>query len=178
MTIKYSLSFDDCMQQQLYMADKSPLIKARRRRSHLLIPLAYVGFGIYAMMSGNQGVAAAVMFAVALIWMIFYPKYSQWRYKRYFHKWINERHKDIIGTPIEMKIQDNEIELQTEGVRSAIDWSEIDSLVRFDKQFLFLLTSGSSIIIAQNADYSAEAFIEAIENRGLPILDERNWEWK
>lgn len=166
------------MQQQLYMASNSQLIKTRRRRSHFLIPFAYVAFGIYAMMNEGQEIAATVMFVVALVWLVFYPKYSRWRYQRHFKSWINERHNDIIGKLIEMNVSEQDIQMSAQGSSSTIDWSEITDLICFEKQFLFLLKSGSSIIIAKNESYSDDEFISSVEKRGISIKDERSWEWK
>ena len=166
------------MRQQLYMASNSPLIKTRRRRSHMLVPLAYVGFGIYAMATGDQVLATVLLFTIAVLWLLFYPKYSAWRYKRHFKSWINERHSELLGQEIEMNLKESAIELTMDGQASTIDWKEIKSLVVFESQLLFLLNSGSSIIIAQNSTYDTKKFVAQVSQKEIECIDASNWEWK
>lgn len=166
------------MQQQLYMASTSHLIKTRRRRSQILVPLAYIAFGIYALVDGDRTFASTLMFLVALIWLIFYPKYSAWRYKRHFKSWVNERHSELLNKEITLELTTEKIRMQLEGNESFIDWNEIERLIEFPSQFLFRMTSGSSIIVAKNDSYSAEEFKTIIASKKIEILDENTWEWK
>lgn len=173
----YSLSFDDCLTQQLFMSSRSRLIQTRRRRSQMLVPLVYIGFGLYSFIKGENILVGGVFIMVAILWILFYPKFANWRYKRYFSKSVKQSSQNLFGKTINMELRKNSIYMDMEGSSGTIEWDEFDAFAELENQFVLLMNKGNSIVIAKNDSYLSQKFVSFLTSMNVEYLDCKDWSW-
>ena len=72
MTIEYTIEEADFLTHQLYIASRSERIKRKRKRSRLLVPIAYLVIGLYFYLQQQQNLGYA-FFLIGILWFFFYP---------------------------------------------------------------------------------------------------------
>lgn len=93
MKISYQIKEEDYLIHQLYTASKSRIIKRKRIVFWLMVPIAYASFAYLTYFQFRQYDVGYFMGGQALFWLVLYPFYSKWNYKRHYRKHINEHLK-------------------------------------------------------------------------------------
>lgn len=178
MNIKYQLSASDFLAYQLYASSKSKLHQKRRFRSRLIIPIFYVILGLFLALANDRPVVGGIFTGLGVIWFIFYPMYSQWRYKRHFQKHVNENYKNRIHQPVEFELNENSVYVKDMVSESTINGNELKSLIETPGHFFIKLSSGLSLIVPKHTVENQAAFKSLILAFGAEYVNELNWVWK
>ena len=177
MTINYQLTNSDFLEYQLYTSSKSELHKKRRFRSRIIIPIIYLVLGLFANQSGKFGIGIAfVIFGI--LWFVFYPLYSKWRYKNHFKKHVEENYKNRINKPVEIDFDENSVNAKDFTSESKINGTELKELIETKNHFFIKLTTDLSLIVPKHSVENQTEFKKRVTELGAEYVDELNWKWK
>lgn len=178
MEIGYTLDEDDFLQYQLYTSSKSKTIKRRRLIMWALIPVLYLALALYNYANKNELLFPVILLIFTILWFIFYPIYSKFRYKKHYKKYVQTNYKTRFFKPVELNINSNYIEAKDFTGESKINISEIEYLVELKDQFLLHVSSNASIIIPKRDLQEIDDFKNEFKKLNIPIREELNWKWK
>ena len=178
MTINYQLTNSDFLEYQLYTSSKSELHKKRRFRSRIIVPIIYVLFGLYlANKNGDNGIG--IVFAgIGILWFVFYPLYSKWRYKNHFKKHVEENYKNRINKPVEIDFDENSVNAKDFTSESKINGTELKELIETKDHFFIKLTTDLSLIVPKHSIENQMEFKKRVTELGAEYVNELNWKWK
>lgn len=179
MKLEYTLNFSDFLECQLYVSSKSELHKKNRNKSRIVVPIIYIVLGLFILYLKKTELAI-LFFAFAVIWFLFYPLYSKWKYKKHFEKHIKENHKNRIGKKAILNFDKDSdfIETADFGTQTKIQNSEFDKLIELKDHYFLRLKSELTLIIPKRAVSEQEKFKKLFSDIDLEYVDELNWEWK
>lgn len=178
MKITYSLSADDLLQYQLYFISQNKSLKRRRVVMRWLIGTIYIVIGFQLYYSRDTVSSLLIFGGFGLIWLIFYPYYSRWRYRNYYKKQILESNPTKIDKETILEFEANYLFAKDGTSESKIDYNGIHQLIELKNQLLIKLDNASSIVIPKgNVENLAELKI-FLEQRNIPFVDNSGWKWK
>jgi YcxB-like protein len=181
MVLKYSLSANDYLQHQLFIASKSPRIKAQRRKSWILMTVAF-GALAYVFSENENKTMMYSFLAVAVISLCFYPFYLRSHYRKHYEKFIADTYKDRVNEMLTLEFTGTHIETVDKTGESRIHLSEIGGIVETGGYIYLQMQSGGSLIIPKLK-------IEAVDDLRMELkqlatrlsveyLQELEWKWK
>lgn len=177
MNINYTLTNHDFLEYYLYASSRSKSHKKRRFRSRIIIPIIYLLFGFYSAKVDNN-IGIGIVFAlVAIVWFIFYPMYSRWRYKKHYQKHVKENYRNRINKPIEIDFDGDEINTKDFSSESRINGTEIKELVETKNHFFIILNSDMSLVVPKHSIMNQSEFKTRILDFGAEYIDELDWKW-
>ncbi|NRD20952.1 YcxB family protein [Winogradskyella eckloniae] len=179
MKLEYTLNFSDFLEYQLYVSSKSELHKKNRNKSRIVVPIIYIILGAFILFIKKTELAIA-FFGFAVLWFLFYPLYSKWKYKKHFEKHIKENYKNRIGKKATLNFDKDAdfIEASDFGTQTKIQDSEFDKLIELKDYYFLRLKSELSLIIPKRAVSDQEKFKKLFSDINLEYVNELNWEWK
>lgn len=183
MKISYQIKEDDYLVHQLYTASKSRSIKRKRIVFWLIVPLAYASLGYLTYFQFRQHDVGYVMAGLSMFWLIVYPFYSSWNYKRHYRKHINKHLKGQFDQIVNLELGTDYISIQdAKQNRSNIVFSSLKEIVEIPSHFLIRLSNSSSIILPKRefTDIKElQKFLGLIVTRHKIVFKkEANWKWK
>ncbi|MCH4552891.1 hypothetical protein [Aestuariibaculum lutulentum] len=177
MKLTYTLGKSDFLEYQLYASSKSKSHKSRRFRSRIIIPFIYVALGGYVVSLGN--LTEGLMFAgIGVVWFLFYPKYSKWRYKKHFQKHIEEHYQNRIDKTVELTIEDGSLLTKDFTAETKVNASELKELIELPKHVFIRLTTELALIVPKQKIKDLEVFKNEIQSLGATYVDDIQWQWK
>ncbi len=179
MNINYNLSHSDFLAYQLYTSSKSKLHNKKRLRSRVIIPIFYILlalFNFYKKGTYTLGIGFIIIIIIAIIWFVFYPTYSKWRYKKLFNKHIKEHYKNRINKPIEISFNEDGV-LNTKDFisESKISGTELKAFIETTEHVFIKLASDLSLVIPKHAIENLSELKKHIVGLGAEYVDELNW---
>ena len=178
MNINYQLTNLDFLEHQLYTSSKSELHKKRRFRSRIIIPILYLVLGFFfANQSGKLGIGIGVA-VFGILWFLFYPLYSKWRYKNHFRKHVEENYKNRINKLVEIDFDENSLNAKDFTSESRIKGTELKELIETKDHFFIKLQTDLSLIVPKHAIENHSEFKKRITELGAEYVDDLNWKWK
>jgi len=176
MKIEYKLTNDDFLEFQLYTASKSKTIEKKRRFGRIIIPLLYFGIAAYSLI--NDSVLFGIILLVfGLIWFVFYPRYSKYRYKRHYKNHIAEHYQNRVNITEELIFEENFVFSKDNSSEAKIEVEEFEYLIELKAYFFLTLKRGISFIIPKSQVTDVMAFKNKIEKLGIQYVNELEWEW-
>ena len=179
MKLEYALNFEDFLEYQLYTSSISELQKKNRNKTRIIVPIIYIIFGILIVFTKKIELAI-IFFAFAVIWYLFYPLYSKWKYKKHFENHIKENYKNRIGKKATLNFEKDAdfIETSDFGTQTKIMSKEFDKLIELKEHYFLRLKSELSLIIPKRAVSDQEKFKVLFSDLEIEYVNELNWEWK
>lgn len=183
MKISYKIKEEDYLTHQLYTASQSKLVKRKRFIFWLIVPFAYGVFGFLSYFDFRQPNIAYVMAGLALFWLVIYPFYSRWNYKRHYSKHINEHLKGQFDQMVDLELTDKNVSIQdAKGNRSEITFESLKEIVELPDHFFIRLENNSSIILPKNEFKNIkelQKFLGLIVTKHkAPFRKDVKWRWK
>lgn len=176
MKLEYALSLDDYYEHQLYQASQSKVLKKRRRRNQLSVPVLYAGLAIWVYYKQQNWVNSGIFLFSGLLWYFFYPIYANWSAKRFYKKYIGERYVDQANIPVTIELTDTGITGNEEFIESKILNEEFDEVTELPNQYSLKMKNGQSLIIPKRAIDDVELFKEYLSGYGMTYLDRTDFE--
>lgn len=149
MTLQYPIDENDFLTHQLYIASQSERIKKKRKRSRLIVPVAYVLMALMFYFQGKPELMI-IFFIIAMCWYVIYPSWERKKYERHYRQFISENYKIRIGRMAAISINNDCFMTKDDGGESKILTSETDEIVEIPSLILIRLKSGQSLIIPKN----------------------------
>ncbi len=178
MKLEYKLNADDFLTHQLYSSSKSESQKKSRNRARIIWPIVYTLFGLFLYYRDDTVLGPIMFSGLGILWLLFYPTYSKWRYKKHFEKHVHENYKNMIGQTVEFEFSMETVTIKDHTSESSIKVSELKTFVETRNHFFITLTTGLSIIIPKRVVENLPAFFLKMEDLKVDYLDELNWVWK
>ncbi|MCB9203771.1 MAG: YcxB family protein [Flavobacteriales bacterium] len=91
-TAYYNLDEEDYLAFQLHNASISGQIAAKRKKTRVRVPIAYVIFGLLLLWA-DVTMPGLAFVAFAILWYFFYPKYEAKKYEKHFRSHVQENFK-------------------------------------------------------------------------------------
>ncbi|CAG5081625.1 YcxB family protein [Parvicella tangerina] len=147
MKISYQIKEEDYLTHQLYTASKTKKIRRKRIVFWLIVPVAYASAGYLSYFQFRQHNVGLVMFGLAIFWLLFYPFYSRWNYKRHYRNHIQKHLKGQFDQVVSLELGDNRLIIQdAKGNNSNIKYVSVKEIVELPDHFLIRMQTNSSII--------------------------------
>ncbi|HMC01955.1 MAG TPA: YcxB family protein, partial [Flavobacteriaceae bacterium] len=114
----------------------------------------------------------------AILWFVFYPMYSKWRYKRHFKKHVEENYKNRINKPVVIDFSENSVNAKDFTSETKINGTELKELIETKNHFFIKLTTDLSLIVPKHSIKNRTEFKKRVTEFGAEYVDELNWKWK
>ncbi len=148
MKISYQIKEEDYLTHQLYTASQSKRVKRRRLVFWLIVPFAYALLAYLLYFNYRQLRMSYTIGGLATFWLLAYPFYSRWNYKRHYSKHINEHMKGQFDQVVTLELGKEFVTIQdAKGNNSNITYSSVKEIVELPELFLIRLETSSSIIL-------------------------------
>ncbi|MDO9375632.1 MAG: YcxB family protein [Ferruginibacter sp.] len=181
MKLAYSLTEDDFLQHQLFIASKSERIKKKRLRSWIIVTLAFFCLAFLFFTSGNS-ILKYYFIAAGVLSLVLYPVYLRSYYKSHYKKFISEHYKDRLNENSIVIFSEENIETFDTTGESKIKLTQIEEIVETGSYIYLKLKVGGSLIIpklrVQNFDHVRLELQKLSDQLNVPFVTELNWKWK
>ncbi|MEM9545205.1 MAG: YcxB family protein [Bacteroidota bacterium] len=178
MTITYHLTISDFLAFQLYMSSKSELQNKRRRNARFFPPIFFLLYGVYLTRRDANFMGILIFIVTTILWIVLFPLYARWRYKRHFKKHIEENYKNRLNVPVEIEFHNDFITTRDFSSESKINGAELKEIIETSTHFFLNMTTDVSFIIPKHSIDNKEEFKKCVTEYGTKYIDERNWRWK
>jgi hypothetical protein len=168
MKYTYQLSEEDFLAYQLYTAFHSDSVKRKMQNGRWglflgALLLAVLSFLIRYLVMGSYFAVMAVLV------LLFFPKYFRWRYQRHFRNHIREHYSGRVGITHSLEFTNEHLLLADKTSEGKVLLSEIKQLVETDQQFFVQLASGVSVIVPKR-EINAIAFRQQIVDLEIEVV--------
>jgi len=180
MKIDFNLNNTDLLTFQLFEASKSSIIKKKRNRNRFLVPLIYAGAGAYLHQTkGDMRVLAAFIIA-AVAWVILYPAYSGWLYRKQFEKYIDKNFDTNKERIYSLELKQDALHYFDGEAEANFQYSEILAINELTSYFFIQSEDGKTVIVpkSEQNDRIKEFILELSSRCGIEITDFLEWKWK
>lgn len=178
MNLKYKLTNSDFLEYQLYASSISESHKKKRRNNRFIGPILFLLYGIYLVNKDKNLIGIIVFGVAAFLWIIFYPRYSKWRYENHFSKHVEESYKDRVNKLVEINFDDSFVNVKDFTSETKINGIELKELIEIKNHFFIKLTTGLSLIVPKHPIENQAEFKRLVIEFGAKYIDKLNWEWK
>lgn len=182
MELKYSLTENDYLQQQLYLASKSNQINKQRKRARIAVPIILLV--IVFLSYFNENLFEAYCSAGAgIVWFFLFPIYLKRYYQRVFKKYVNENFKDRAGIVLSIAFKENALEVVSENIgKSEFNFSSFKNISEIENYFFIDVKASGNIMIPKAKIDNVEAVKNKLktiaEKQGIEFISELDWKWK
>lgn len=183
MKISYQIKEGDYLTHQLYTVSKSKPIRRKRLLFWLIAPIAYASFGYISYFQLRQYDVGMVMGGLAIFWLIAYPFYSKWNFKRHYSKHIKTHLKDQFDQTVALELGDKHLIIKDAKDNSSnIAFDSLKEIVELPDHFLIRLAANSSIILPKREFeeiQELQKFLGLIVTRhNTPFRKDLKWKWR
>ncbi|WP_400077291.1 hypothetical protein [Winogradskyella sp. R77965] len=152
MKLNYQLTNSDFLEYQLYTSSKSESHKKRRRNNRFIGPIVIILYGLYTIKKDENYAGIIISGILAILWFLFYPKYSKSRYERHFKKHVEENYINRINKPVEIDFDENSVNAKDFTSESKIIGTELKELIETKDHFFIKLTTDLSSDCTETLD--------------------------
>lgn len=180
MKIHYSLTEDDMITHQLYIASTSEKIVKKRFIGKVVVPVMYLLVALWYYYSGQIGLSITILILIPL-WYFLYPLWERKRYRSHYKSFIREHFSAKVGRPTILEFDNAVITLKDDGTETQISTGEIAVITELPDIILIKLITGESLVISQNGaeQPGVKQKLKALASElRIEYRDDRNWRWK
>ncbi len=181
MIIHYSLSENDMLTHQLYLASKSERIKKNRRFNRGIVPLFYLLIAAWYFYQEKTGLGVMVL-CLFLAWYFLYPIWERRRYTSYYKAFVNEHFQARIGRRSSIEFKDGALIAKDGGTESFILAGELTEIIELSQIFLLKIVTGEALVIPANDIEDVESLKAYLKNialeRQIDYTAEPSWSWE
>lgn len=157
MQFKFNFTKDDFVDFNMNYFENSSVIQKSILKSRILGPVLFMMLPFVLQKLDNSPLTYwLVVFAItSILWIIFIPKYSKYRYKKAVKKLVNQKMDNIFGEK-ELFLKDDCILIKGEFAESQTLYDAIINVEEREKAIYLYNTSASAIIIPKLAFENVE----------------------
>lgn len=179
--ISFKLEKNDYLEHLLYSASKTSSVQQKRRRNKIILPIIYLGIGIFGIIQGNLFMVIS-MIIMASLWLYFFPSWEKKQYIKQFNQYLDTNLKDELDKEIKLDFSSKEI-IQTEkNQKFHITYDQLRGWYETGTAVYIGLLDGYTIIIPKNNEKEIEDVKSIVFNNELniPIQEtlDLNWKWE
>jgi hypothetical protein len=180
MNFEFSLSEIDFLTYQLYNASKKKSIKNQRRKSWILVTLAFLVLGIS--FYEYKKISAYLFFACAILSLIIYPFYLKDYYRNHYLKYVRETLKNRYDQSVIIKFESEHVELIDSNSETKINHAILEGIDEIENYIFIRIKTGGGIIIPKKRIERIEELKEELNKiavkYNLKTNLELDWKWK
>ncbi|HMK05185.1 MAG TPA: YcxB family protein [Ferruginibacter sp.] len=181
MKLTYSLSENDFLLHQLYIASKNDRIKQQRLKSWLIYTAALLILSLLFYQSGNTFMTNYFLI-FGLVILCFFPFYQKWYHKNHYKKYIADTYKNRFGQTTNVSLNEEGIETSDATGESKINLSEIENTIETSDYFYIKMRTGGHLIIPKfklaDTDSVRQELKKLCSKLSVDYIDDLNWRWK
>ncbi|MEL6256759.1 MAG: YcxB family protein [Bacteroidota bacterium] len=178
MKISYTLTEEDFLQHQLYLASQSQRIRKKEQRTWKLLSFAFSALGVTLLFTGTASPAGPLSILFAGLTVFFYPAFVKRRYVDHYRNHIRENYQNRVGHPSDIELREDHLFMKDKTGEGKIKLEELEKLVETRHYYFLRLKSGPSIIFPKTQIQDLAAFRKSFEDLSIPILPDMDWEKK
>ena len=181
MKVNYILDENDYLQFQLYTASKSDRIKKQRKKSWIIMTLAFLSLS--CLFYTTEIKFLMYYFAVfSILSLILYPIYSKKRYYNYYKKYNLDTYKNRFDNPCIITFDELNIISSDSTAETSIKLSAIEEIAETSQYIYLKIKTGGSLIIPkfkiENFNLVQTYLENLAEKLKINFDKELNWRWK
>ncbi|GLB47844.1 YcxB family protein [Neptunitalea lumnitzerae] len=177
MTVTYTVSAEDLLMYRLYLTSKSESHRKRRLRSRWLIPILYVGLGVFIVVATHKWLYGLVFVIFAIAWWWLQPMYNAYSYKNMYLKNIKKKYEDALGQETTLDISKKFVNIIEEAGQSSIKMKKFTTIIEVPTHFFLQMDNNNAVMVPKEAVSNSEEFITEFKSYGLTYVDEKQWKW-
>jgi hypothetical protein len=178
MKIEYTLKEEDFLEYQLYTTSQSKSIQKKRLIAKFAVPCMYLLIGVIFYFYDNNQNAILICIFLAALWLLFYPLYSKYRYKRFYLNHIKKNYKDKLDHVDALKLGNNTyFYVKEQGKEGKVRTTDADKLIELKDHFFLQMKKGGAVIIPKIYVLNTEAFKQKMVDLNIDYLNETDWRW-
>lgn len=181
MTLKYTLTENDFLQQQLFTASKSGRIKKQRRKSWIINSFTILCLSYLFYQSGNNFLTYYFL-GFGILFVCLFPWYLKSHYKKHYKKFIQDTYKNRFGVTVTVKFNQDCIETFDITGESKINLSEIEEIIETGEYIYLKMRTGGKLIIPKlridYVDRLREELKKIADKLNIKFVSYLNWKWK
>ena len=181
MTIQFTLRESDLLEYQLYVASQTEIVRKRRLRTRLLIPIMYFFLSFFGFLT-NKAVMSIVFIVVAILWYFLYPIRDRKRHIKYYQQFIQEHFRERIGNKVELILSLESLETKEIASESKYALSEVEHIVELKTTILIRLKGNKAFILPKDQitqPNELNTILQQIAKKASVTFDQfPEWEFK
>ncbi len=179
--LEYSLSEEDFLTFQLYVASTSPNIIKKRTKVRYRVPVMYGILALLIFWIGETEMAVAFII-IGLLWLVFYPKWEKHRYCNHYRDHIKENYTGRINISSELHLKGNEIYSKDNFGEATFKTEGIKAVNEIANYYFLQIDRGVGLIFPKNkiGDVPAiDKWLKEVERQnGITRTVNLDWAWK
>ncbi len=175
--LNYSLTHEDLLENQLYLASKSERFLKSFKKGRFIVPLIHLFIGCFLFFNDNSISGLLLFFGMGTLWYVGFPWFYKKRYTNHYTRHIKDTHKDTPEPITQLKFTDEWLEAIEENSESKINNTEFDTLIELRNHFVLRLKMPGSIIIPKRAITDISILISHFQKLNVTVVDETSWKW-
>lgn len=181
MKVNYILDENDYLQFQLYTASKSDRIKKQRKKSWIIMTLAFLSLSF--LFYTTEMKSLMYYFAVfSILSLILFPIYSKKRYYNHNKKYNLETYKNRFGNTCTITFDEINIISSDPTAETSINLSAIEEIAETSQYIYLKIKTGGSLIIpklkVENINLVQTYLENLAEKLKINFNKELSWRWK
>ncbi|HIP46557.1 MAG TPA: hypothetical protein EYG95_03250 [Campylobacterales bacterium] len=179
MIVKSSLSKEDYLTHQLFVASHSKNIQNSRMRLRVFVPIAWLILGVWISYREGSLVQITVFSIFSVVWYMTAPMFDKWQYKKHYAKHIDEHYTKRLEQENIIDFQEDWILASSEEGEGKIKYDALLTLHELKEYYFLSLSSGSSFIVPKKDVEDGDRFkFELTKKTGLSWENHLDWAWK
>lgn len=181
MTFEIILNADDYLNQSLFLASKSKMIRNKKRRTLIILFGAFVMLALSSYLNEGPSSPWWAFLICGLIFVSLYPIYQRYLYKKHYKKIITNTYKNRFGKPVQVEFKDDELLTKDYSGESKIHLVQLEHIYEIGAYFLLKFETAEVLILPKNQipmeDFNV-ILTQLIQKYNLPFSQELNWKFK
>ncbi len=179
-TFQYKITAEDYLTHQLFSASQNKTVSRQRTRGLILWTSAFLILSVLFYIQKDIYLAAYfILFGIGFV--LIYPMYSRWIYKRYFKRFVYRNFEKSNLENLWLKIG-NDITLSNGKEEGIIPISDIEIIFEISTHIFLKLKGGKNIIIPKQKIENKEELLEKIsslsQKYNIQYVKMLDWKWK
>jgi hypothetical protein len=181
MTLEFILTENDFLQLQLYIASKDKGVKRRKMISWICWPFIFVAI---AYLSNNKQIDTFLLYyflSIAAVWLIAFPFYYKWRYKKFYGNAVAKNYKARFNEPVKIIFGTDNIQTYSIAGDTRYNLSALSNIIETGNYFYAGIKTGGYLIIPKpelkNQDAVRDKLKELSDKQDISFVSDLNWKW-
>ncbi len=181
MNFHYTLAAEHFVTQILFRISQNPKEMKRLKYGQFVIPFLQVALAFWMYAKGSYFIAVGFL-VVAALWMVFYPKLMQKRYKTSYLAYVQSNYAAALGEKVEVEINNQTIVAKDSKHVSEIPTEDVKEIVQIKEMTMLVLKSGQSVILPETDTSNYSELIPFLQNfakeKQIPFVEKLDWKWR